>query len=117
MLQIATDAGLMPRPVRRSRILLGPGERAEVVVDLAAARGEQVHLLSGRRRNGPKSLGSVSYAGPLMQFRVGTRREPDRTSVARQLRALPAWVAEAAATPSHVWRFRTRSSWTRTSAS
>jgi len=105
MVQIATDAGLMPRPVRRSRVLLGPGERAELVVDFAAARGEQVQLLSGRRRGGPKSEGSVSYAGPLMQFRVGTKREPDRTAVPGRLRPLPAWVAEAPAKPSHVWRF------------
>ncbi len=104
MLQVATDSGLMPRPVRRTRVLLGPGERAELVVDFAPARGEQVQLLSAKRRGGPKSLGSGSYAGPLMQFRVGTRREPDRTSVPARLRPLPAWVAEAAPTPSHVWR-------------
>ena len=105
MIQIATDAGLMPRPVRRSRVLLGPGERVELVVDFAAARGEHVHLLSGRRAHGPKGLGSATYAGPLMQFRVGTKREADRSAVPPQLRPLPAWVAEAPATPSHMWRF------------
>ncbi|HEV2776310.1 MAG TPA: multicopper oxidase family protein [Solirubrobacteraceae bacterium] len=105
MVQIATDSGLMPRPVRRSRVLLGPGERAELIVDFAVARGEHVRLLSGRRRHGPGALGSVSYAGPLMEFRVGTRREPDRTAVPRALRPLPAWVAEAARKPSHAWRF------------
>ncbi len=105
IVQIATDAGLMPRPVRRSRVLLGPGERVELVVDFAAARGRRIHLLSGRRRQGPNKLGSVSYAGPLMQFRVGSQREPDRSAVPRELRPLPAWVAEAPAEPSHVWRF------------
>ncbi|MBW3653164.1 MAG: multicopper oxidase family protein [Actinobacteria bacterium] len=105
MVQIATDAGLMPRPVRRSRILLGPGERVELVVDFAGARGRDVHLLSGARAGGPRRPGSIPYAGPLMQFRVGTRREPDRTAVPRELRPLPAWVAEASTKPSHVWRF------------
>ena len=105
MIQIATDAGLMPRPVRRSRVLLGPGERAELIVDFAAARGEHVRLLSGRRRHGPKSLGSVSYGGPLMEFRVRSRREADRTAVPQRLRPLPAWVAQAPAQPSHAWRF------------
>ncbi len=105
MVQIATDAGLMPRPVRRSRILIGPGERVELVVDFATARGERVRLLSSRRTGGPKSLGSVTYAGPLMEFRVGHAREPDRTSVPRELRPLPAWVAEASPRPSHAWRF------------
>ncbi|MBW3608173.1 MAG: multicopper oxidase family protein [Actinobacteria bacterium] len=105
MVQIATDAGLMPRPVRRSRILIGPGERVEIVVDFAAARGGRVRLLSGRRPGGPKSLGSATYAGPLMEFRVGATREPDRTSVPRELRPLPAWLAEASRQPSHVWSF------------
>ena len=105
MVQIATDAGLMPRPVRRSRVLLGPGERAELIIDFATARGESVRLLSGRRHHGPSGLGSVTYAGPLMEFRVATRREPDRTAVPRTLRPLPAWVAEASRQPSHVWRF------------
>ena len=104
MVQIATDAGLMPRPVRRSRVLVGPGERVELIVDFSAARGRHVHLLSARRQGGPKSIGSVPYAGPLMRFGVGMRREPDRTAIPRQLRPLPAWVAQAPRTPSHVWR-------------
>ena len=103
MVQIATDAGLMPRPVRRSRVLVGPGERVELVVDFSAARGRHVHLLSGRRPGGPKSIGSVPYAGPLMRFGVGTRREPDRTAIPQRLRPLPAWVARAPRAPSHVW--------------
>ncbi|HEV2819081.1 MAG TPA: multicopper oxidase domain-containing protein, partial [Solirubrobacteraceae bacterium] len=105
MTQIATDAGLMPRPIRRTRILLGPGERVELIVDFAAARGQRVRLLSGGRRNGPSGLGSVPYAGQLMEFRVRTGREPDRTAIPRQLRPLPPWVAEAPTRPSHAWRF------------
>ena len=105
MIQIATDAGLMPRPVPRSRVLIGPGERVELIVDFAAVRGQRVRLFSGRRRHGPTALGSMSFSGPLMEFRVGTRREPDRTAIPRELRPLPAWVREAPRTPSHVWRF------------
>ena len=33
--QIATDGGLLPSPVPRTRMILAPGERAEVIVDLA----------------------------------------------------------------------------------
>jgi bilirubin oxidase len=32
--QIATDGGLLPSPVPRTRMILAPGERAEVIVDL-----------------------------------------------------------------------------------
>ncbi len=103
MIQIATESGLMPKPIRRSRILLGPGERAEMVVDFAAARGKRVRLLSTPRGPGHDELGSRSYAGALMEFRVGAKRRPDRTSVPRELRGLPAWVAAAPAKPSHAW--------------
>jgi FtsP/CotA-like multicopper oxidase with cupredoxin domain len=33
--QIATDGGLLPSPVPRTRMILAPGERAEMIVDLA----------------------------------------------------------------------------------
>src|SRR6266498_4199964 len=32
--QIATDGGFLPSPVARTRVILAPGERAEVIVDL-----------------------------------------------------------------------------------
>lgn len=32
--QIATDGGLLPSPVARTRMILAPGERAEVIIDL-----------------------------------------------------------------------------------
>jgi len=34
-LQVATDGGFLPAPVRRSGLRLAPGERAEIVVDLS----------------------------------------------------------------------------------
>jgi FtsP/CotA-like multicopper oxidase with cupredoxin domain len=33
--QIATDGGLLPSPVARTRMILAPGERAEVIIDLS----------------------------------------------------------------------------------
>jgi FtsP/CotA-like multicopper oxidase with cupredoxin domain len=41
---IGTDGGLLPESDRRDRVLLSPGERAEIVVDMAA--GEDVMLRS-----------------------------------------------------------------------
>jgi FtsP/CotA-like multicopper oxidase with cupredoxin domain len=77
MTQIATESGLLPAPVDRTAIPLGPAERAEVVVDFAGMVGETVTL--------------TSQAGDVMQFRV-TREapEPDTSSVPATLRALPA---------------------------
>jgi bilirubin oxidase len=37
--QIATDGGLLDAPVERTELLLGPGERAEILVDLQDATG------------------------------------------------------------------------------
>ena len=41
MVQIATESGLMPKPIRRREILLGPAERVEVIVDFAGAGGRE----------------------------------------------------------------------------
>jgi len=100
MIQIGTDSGLMPKPVRRREILLGPAERADVIVDFAAAAGESVELRGGPRRDG---LGSTPYVGALMQFRVGSRRMGDRTRVPRKLRPLPDWTRHVSRMPDHTW--------------
>jgi spore coat protein A, manganese oxidase len=103
LVQIGTDSGLMPKPVRRSHILLGPAERAEVIVDFAAAAGESVELRSGPRHDGHDDTGSRTYVGALMQFRVGGRRLPDHTKVPRKLRPLPSWTEHASRKPDHTW--------------
>ena len=94
MVQIGSDSGLMPKPVRRREILIGPAERVEVIVDFAAAAGESVELRSARH-SGRNPLGARAYAGALMQFRVAAGRLPDRTGVPRRLRPLPEWATRA----------------------
>jgi len=87
MVQIATESGLLPRPVRRRKILIGPGERAEVVIDFAGKLGQEVVLESvGRDDLTPGAADAQS--APLMQFRV-TRTAPDDSSVPDQLRPAP----------------------------
>jgi spore coat protein A len=94
MVQIGSDSGLMPHPVRRNQILLGPAERAEVIVDFAAAAGESVELRSSRH-GGRNPDGARAYVGALMQFRVDRDRVPDRTRIPRRLRPLPEWASQA----------------------
>jgi spore coat protein A, manganese oxidase len=103
LVQIATESGLMPRPVTRGSILLGPGERAEAIVDFAGAAGERVELRSGLRHDGRNGAGSKPYVGALMQFRVGAGRSPDRTRVPRRLRPLPGWTRQASRKPNRSW--------------
>jgi spore coat protein A, manganese oxidase len=66
-LQIGADQGLLPAPVRLTTILLAPGERADVIVDFNAMRGERIQLT-----NGPFQM---------MQFRVGSSSARDSTQV------------------------------------
>jgi FtsP/CotA-like multicopper oxidase with cupredoxin domain len=103
LIQIGTDSGLMPKPVRRSEVMLGPGERAEIVVDFARARGENVELRSGPRHGARNPLGAQPYVGSLMQFRVDSGQLPDRTSVPRKLRPLPAWTRHVSRAPQRTW--------------
>jgi spore coat protein A len=70
--QIGGDGGFLAAPVTLpDGLLLGPGERADLIVDFAPAAGKRVVL-----RNHPLPKGVVSPAPRLpsvMQFRVGTR--------------------------------------------
>lgn len=102
MTQIGTDSGLLPRPLRRRRLLIGPGERVDVIVDFSRAKHSDVILGSVRRDVAP-ALGSQSYVGPLMQFRVG-RRVRDSTEIPAELRPLPGWTEEVDASPVKDWR-------------
>ena len=102
MIQIATESGLMPAPVERRKILIGPAERVEVIVDFTGSTGKSVRLKSVRRSDGENGLGSKAFEGDLMQFRVG-QPVPDDTSVPSQLRPLPSWTSEAKNSVDHTW--------------
>jgi FtsP/CotA-like multicopper oxidase with cupredoxin domain len=103
LVQIGSDSGLMPRPVRRREVLLGPGERAEVVVDFSSAAGQSVELRSSASRSHAHAAGARTYAGALMQFRVDPGRLLDKTRVPRTLRPLPGWATRARHKPDRTW--------------
>ncbi len=101
--QIGTEAGLLPRPLRRRTLLIGPGERVDVIVDFSRAKHSDVVLASVRREGAVQALGAQSYVGPLMQFRVGARTK-DSTVIPPELRPLPEWIDAAPAAPDKEWR-------------
>ena len=75
-IQIGTESGLLPAPVVRSEMRMGPAERLDVVVDFANKLGQNIYLtdtLSGEQ---------------LLQFRV-TQHLVDDSSIPPTLRALP----------------------------
>ncbi len=44
--QIATDGGLLDAPVQLTRLMLSPGERAEILVDFSGMTGQNINLMS-----------------------------------------------------------------------
>jgi FtsP/CotA-like multicopper oxidase with cupredoxin domain len=77
--QIATDGGLLPRPVSRTTIPVSPFERVEVIVDFSEVPvGSQVIL---------RNEFDVGRTGQVMLFDV-VRREADPSSVPSDLRPL-----------------------------
>jgi spore coat protein A len=104
MVQVATESGLMPRPVVRHEILLGPGERVEVVVDFRGREGRSLTLDTVERSDAGPLPATAPGLGQLLELRV-TRRARETSTVPATLRPLPSWVAGASAQPHRVWAF------------
>ncbi|MDQ3647032.1 MAG: multicopper oxidase family protein [Actinomycetota bacterium] len=104
--QIGTDSGLLPEPVSRDSILLGPAERADVVIDFAGRRGENIVL-----ENADAAFGPGERDGEVMQFRVGNEEVTDTSSpVPAALRPLP---PSGPPVLTRTWNFdRTNAKWT-----
>ena len=92
-IQIGTDSGLLPAPVKRSHILIAPAERADVVIDFARRLGKNIVL---------QNLAATGSLSQLMQFRV-TRDLTETSSIPTKLRALP--VLDATSTATRTFEF------------
>lgn len=69
--QIGTDGGLLPAPVERTTVTLGPGERADVVVDFGAlAAGTKVTLRNDAPAPFPNGDEHAASVEDVMQFVV-----------------------------------------------
>ncbi len=77
--QIGTDQGLLPAPVAVSNLLIGPSERADVVVDFTAFAGKQIVINNDAAA--PYPAGGMIVPNQVMQFRVATSTTGKDTSV------------------------------------
>jgi FtsP/CotA-like multicopper oxidase with cupredoxin domain len=105
MIQVGTESGLLPAPVARTRVLLGPAERAEVIVDFSGKLGETITL-----RN---ALGFSQNLSDAMQFRV-VADETDGSTIPATLRPVPSVRTGEIAT-TRTWLFgrdMTNGQWT-----
>jgi len=101
--QIGTDSGLLPAPVRRTRIRLGPAERVDVVIDFAKRLNQKIVL---------QNLAATGSLSQLMQFRV-TRDLTETSTIPTKLRPLPPIDATSAETRTFVFgRERFNGRWT-----
>lgn len=74
--QIGTESGLLPAPVSRATMNLGPAERLDVIVDFAGKLGQEIYLMDAYQ------------TVPLLKFRV-TRHRTDTSTIPATLRPLP----------------------------
>src|ERR1041385_6184596 len=74
--QIGTESGLLPAPVTRAAMPIGPAERLDVVIDFAGELGQTLYLTDALTGN------------QLLQFRV-TQHLIDDSTIPATLRSLP----------------------------
>ena len=70
--QIGGDQGLLPEPWETNELILGPGERGDVVMDFSSSAGKELYLRT-----------KVSN---ILQFRVGSTRVQDSSRLPAALR-------------------------------
>lgn len=74
--QIGTESGLLPAPIPRTTMQIGPAERLDVIVDFTGKLGKDVYLME------------ADSLTPLLTFHV-TQHVTDNRVIPASLRALP----------------------------
>jgi len=88
--EIGTDDGLLYKPVPLSQLTLGPGERADVIVDFSSFAGRTLILRNNAKTPFPRG-DSVDprTTGQIMAFRVGAGPVSDPSVIPATLRSAP----------------------------
>ena len=110
--QIGNESGLFPAPAKRKRVLMGPAERCDLLVDFSEHAGKQL-VLDSAPQQATAPLGSLlapasAPAEDVLQFRVRRRRKkrtPGPKAAPAKLRALPAWATTLSAQPDRLFVF------------
>jgi spore coat protein A, manganese oxidase len=104
--QIGTEGGFLPAPLQLNRLLLGPAERADVIVDFTnVGVGTEIILrnlgpdepFGGGEPPGDFDAADPDTTGQVMQFRVVAASGPDTSTPPAEL-VLPGIAALPAAT-------------------
>jgi FtsP/CotA-like multicopper oxidase with cupredoxin domain len=111
LVQIGNESGLYPAPAERERILMGPAERCDVIVDFSKLAGKRVVLSSAPQTPTSPLAGSLPPASApeeqIMEFRVKAKRKRFKAPrpVPEKLRELPAWTKDLAVQPDRTFVF------------
>lgn len=96
---IATDQGLLPRPIAVSSLAIGPGERAEIVVDMGQG-GEEVLVARAAHASGMSGMmGGGMMGGRGRSSDAGQTLITLRTGPDEGVRDLPERLASDEASP------------------
>jgi spore coat protein A len=88
--QIGTDLGLLYAPVKLSKLTLGPGERADTIIDFSDHAGMTLILRNNARSPFPKGdTVDPQTAGQIMAFRVSSEPVEDPSMIPDTLRPMP----------------------------
>lgn len=89
--QIGADGGLLNQPVPKNKLIIGPGERLDVIVDFSSVPGKQLILRNTARS--PYPFGATpnpNTTGQIMAFNVSqTLSSPDTSVIPTPLRSSP----------------------------
>jgi spore coat protein A, manganese oxidase len=85
--QIGTDGGFLPQPVERRKLLIAPGERADVVIDFAEAKGTNVRLVDTDLPEGTENPADPLEPSDIMRFNVGAAVTVAHKPLPTQLRS------------------------------
>ena len=89
--QIGSDGGFLPQPVHVSPLIMGPAERADVIIDFSQVRGETITMINTAPASFP---GGGQYNIPqFMQFRVTKPlSSPDTSTMPSYIEGLPLYI-------------------------
>jgi spore coat protein A len=73
--QIGSEQGFLAAPAQMNLLILGPGERADVILDFSSQSGKEIYL----RTN----------VAVIMQFRVSAKKAADSSTLPAMLRPVP----------------------------
>ena len=87
MIQIGSDGGLLHKPVRLDELILGPAERADVIIDFSNQSVGASIILNNTARN-PFDFGEEAdplTTGLIIEFRVKEASSQDTSSIPQTL--------------------------------